>query len=361
MRVQLLKIICCMLLASYWIGTGCSDPPQYEAIQEHTTENKKESVREPDTTEIPNNEPSPERVRDTGAERVKDTSAERVRDAGVEPPREIDREPILPEQTTQKKTLIFPPEGGTKCALNVCIKASAEAVKKKTVTVHVSETTGAPIGSYYPPMDIGPDNWKPAEAVHIIFSTKGLKLPQGASYEQLRVAFVSNGRWEPVFTVYDAQKQEVRGETTHFSIWGLVLAQQSCQTDATCLSNETCTGNQCTPECTQKSDCQSNEICVVGSCTACTATFDICGDKKDNDCDGQVDENCRKCGNCLSRETCGADGLCENGIACGVGKDNCLQNGTCVDIASDAHNCGACGVVCKLTEGCTLGNCTPLP
>ncbi|MCB9602988.1 MAG: hypothetical protein H6722_26735 [Sandaracinus sp.] len=44
---------------------------------------------------------------------------------------------------------------------------------------------------------------------------------------------------------------------------------------------------------------------------------------------------------------------------CGVCGDAACCSGSCVDLASDRSNCGACGNVCLADETCELGACTP--
>ena len=43
---------------------------------------------------------------------------------------------------------------------------------------------------------------------------------------------------------------------------------------------------------------------------------------------------------------------------CPPGLTHC--GGTCVDLNSDPSNCGNCGKVCSIGEGCNLGNCCRL-
>ena len=68
---------------------------------------------------------------------------------------------------------------------------------------------------------------------------------------------------------------------------------------------------------------------------------ETCGDGFDNDCDGLVDEDC--------------DPSCGSGADCGAGSVCCA--GTCVDVASDPANCGACAVVCPAGDSCAAGVC----
>jgi len=44
--------------------------------------------------------------------------------------------------------------------------------------------------------------------------------------------------------------------------------------------------------------------------------------------------------------------------SCAAGLTNC--NGTCVDLQTDANNCGACGTICPAGATCVNGQCTLL-
>jgi hypothetical protein len=63
--------------------------------------------------------------------------------------------------------------------------------------------------------------------------------------------------------------------------------------------------------------------------------------------------NCGTCGlECAYGEVCG-DGLCQS--SCAVGLRYC--NGVCVDTASDPSNCGFCGNPCAGFSACLAGTC----
>ncbi|MCB9642946.1 MAG: hypothetical protein H6728_07700 [Myxococcales bacterium] len=112
---------------------------------------------------------------------------------------------------------------------------------------------------------------------------------------------------------------------------------------------------------------------------------DPCGGG-DEDCDGQVDENCTcegvLCGKetCVSKDTwsdqhCGAcnnacapsqrcqrDPNCKNKDAfcafqCVCKSESTLCNGACVDLQSNTQHCGACGNTCRTGATCESGKC----
>src|SRR5690606_4172985 len=57
---------------------------------------------------------------------------------------------------------------------------------------------------------------------------------------------------------------------------------------------------------------------------------------------------------CLSTEVC-------NEGACGCPEGQLLCEGVCVDLASDATNCGTCGTVCEAGKQCSRGLCLSSP
>lgn len=59
--------------------------------------------------------------------------------------------------------------------------------------------------------------------------------------------------------------------------------------------------------------------------------------------------NCGACGNAC------AGGLCSSGACCAAGQSVC--NGACTSVASDAANCGACGNQCPAGSECAAGQC----
>lgn len=98
------------------------------------------------------------------------------------------------------------------------------------------------------------------------------------------------------------------------------------------------------------------------------ADGEICGDGRDNDCNGRSDD-CLVCGGALIAgdddahcgacfEACRPDEVCFSGdCRCrDPGETSC--GGRCVDIASDARHCGACGNACRIGDECVDGTCS---
>jgi hypothetical protein len=61
---------------------------------------------------------------------------------------------------------------------------------------------------------------------------------------------------------------------------------------------------------------------------------------------------------------CGMPGSTDTSCFCSAGMTACTSPGgslECVDLASDAQNCGVCGTVCGPSEACSNGGCIAVP
>lgn len=311
-----------------------------EAVQDSGPETAPEKNTSEPGQEPTNTEPKPDASEtESGEEAVQDSPP-------VEAPTEKEAPISRPLDTT----------GGRVCYNNICVEATKENMNGKGVTVLFQKPQGTvPKGSVAPPMDVGPDNWKPLGSVFVVF--QNVQVPSGVRPDQLRVAFVYKGAWQFVPTTYDAQKKEWRGETNHFSVWGLVVSGGPC---ALCHDAETCNGGVCqAPQCQNDNDCGSTAYCstnlkVCFKKPPCETKLELCNGIDDN-CSGQADEGCRSCrtsANCEPGQQC-ARGTCVEGCA----PDQKRCNNQCVDIYLDSNNCGACGVVCDTGRQCVEGAC----
>lgn len=124
--------------------------------------------------------------------------------------------------------------------------------------------------------------------------------------------------------------------------------------------------------------------CEAGQCGTlkCRASFFDCDGDVENGCETSTvtDDDCGYCGNtCGAGQRCGWDvrngvqigGLPAPSCLCGPGQTFCqigelqgLPRGYCVDVSSDATNCGACGNRCDAIPGalherhvCDFGKC----
>ena len=97
--------------------------------------------------------------------------------------------------------------------------------------------------------------------------------------------------------------------------------------------------------------CQIGGICCGGACV-----------------DPNTDHaNCGGCGKACSAITVCTGGTCQRKVTlpqptvagatlCGAGQTDC-GGGNCVDLATDAANCGACGNACAAGQVCFGGTC----
>ena len=145
-----------------------------------------------------------------------------------------------------------------------------------------------------------------------------------------------------------------------------------------------------------KGDCKtgSQQCDASGKWGACLGaikpSMELCGNSKDDNCDGKTDEpgclpqcsapkatcngkcidvqtdakNCGKCGKVCSSGTC-SNGQCapycpKGSLRCGPGccqaSHSCCGQ-RCIDTSRDAQNCGKCGHQCQAGELCLKGQC----
>jgi hypothetical protein len=107
--------------------------------------------------------------------------------------------------------------------------------------------------------------------------------------------------------------------------------------------------------CSVDSDCGAGRRCTAGMCvSSCVVMTEQCNGR-DDDCDGSIDEDDPMAPLCASGQACRA-GACVSG-GCPAGTTMCA--GACVNLASDARNCGACGNACPAGQRCATGACVP--
>jgi hypothetical protein len=115
--------------------------------------------------------------------------------------------------------------------------------------------------------------------------------------------------------------------------------REVCQTGCRRAGNPPCPAN-----------CPSGSTCGAGGVCTCHPGLAPCGSR----CvDVQTDaQNCGACGSgCPSGATCsgGACGPCQPGLT--------MCGGACVDTSSDPMNCGACGAPCPSAATCRAATC----
>lgn len=150
---------------------------------------------------------------------------------------------------------------------------------------------------------------------------------------------------------------------------GTVCSGGACK--VVCLGGSTACGAACVDIRDDPSNCggcgarcAAGMVCVNAACAvlgggspppvdsgvACEAGL--------TDCYGScldLQSNAANCGQCGL--PCGSDDLCVAGVCeCPDASVNC--GGTCVDVTQDPNNCGACGAACSALEVCSGGGCT---
>jgi hypothetical protein len=87
-------------------------------------------------------------------------------------------------------------------------------------------------------------------------------------------------------------------------------------------------------------------MCVL----SCTGKTTRCGDQ----CVDLASDaaNCGACGT-----ACPAGQMCRNGVCGGCSRPAEMCNGRCVETMNDPLNCGACGMVCPPSQTCRGGSC----
>ena len=92
--------------------------------------------------------------------------------------------------------------------------------------------------------------------------------------------------------------------------------------------------------------CNGTMTCAAGSSDCSGACLNLQSDAN----------NCGACGFvCPSGRSCSA-GSCN--LLCASGQTNC--SGACLNLQSDPNNCGACGLVCPSGRSCSAGSCNLL-
>ncbi len=152
----------------------------------------------------------------------------------------------------------------------------------------------------------------------------------------------------------------------------------NCET--VCKDDETCTEGSCVKGCADglklvdnicvnpqidsehcgdsNTNCGDNGYCSEGKCECSSGYYDCDGKpgcESDIKCDAVVctsEQKTCSAGNCCeAEESCCFDGCCEAGTTC------CGKN-ACVDVQTDAKNCGKCGNQCPEYYVCVDGTCS---
>ncbi len=142
-------------------------------------------------------------------------------------------------------------------------------------------------------------------------------------------------------------------------------AANGCETNTnTSVTNCGACGRACTAGPNQTA------ACTTGACRlTCNTGFGDCDGNAANGCETNLNTTANNCGRCGTTcpapvggtATCAAavcGGTCAAGATiCGAAPGN---PGRCVDLQSDATNCGMCGQACPGGQSCVMGTCRML-
>ncbi len=147
----------------------------------------------------------------------------------------------------------------------------------------------------------------------------------------------------------------------------------SCGGGEACTNGLSCCNGGCLDEANDPSNCGGcgnvcqSGLCIGGICqptAGCETTGCALGDACCSNVCVNVESSTAHCGSCTNR--CGAnqtcvDGTCQTETTCNGGPScgalTCCGTQGCVDTNNDTGNCGGCGIMCALSQGCIGGIC----
>lgn len=122
-----------------------------------------------------------------------------------------------------------------------------------------------------------------------------------------------------------------------------------CESQLNTTTNCGACGNPCSPA-------NSTGTCASGTCqiVTCNQGYADCNMNPADGCETHTASDAFNCGGCGIQ--CAATKVCTNS-ACTCRSGETLCSGICVDTSSDHNNCGACGNVCPVGQVCSSGTC----
>ena len=124
--------------------------------------------------------------------------------------------------------------------------------------------------------------------------------------------------------------------------------------DTVCGVDQICRAGVCRDTCPQNSICSGGQTCCNNACVNIQTDFHYCGNCTSG-CDADTADQCvgGAC-QCGAAAACTGGQTCDNGTCgCPAGFTDC--SGNCVDLDSDADNCGECGRACPGSSICRNG------
>ena len=141
-------------------------------------------------------------------------------DAGGRPPG--DAGPLGPDSRVPPEGFVIGPAGGAVSAGTVEISVPEGAVKSE-VTVTVSEGSDHPPGNIGPVFDLDAGGVTFDSPATLTVYLAPSSVPAEYQYEDLDLAFVEGGEWQPLTnSVADADAGTVSASTNHLSTWGVI-------------------------------------------------------------------------------------------------------------------------------------------
>jgi hypothetical protein len=168
------------------------------------------------------------------------------------------------------------PEGGTVSLGSVALELEPGSVPSRTV-VTITPVSDVPEGNVGPAYDFQPEGvtFDPPAVITFAYDES---LLGGRSPEELSVATVVGGAWEPVGAELDVERSEVRATLPHFSVYSLILPPlPPTDGDGDVDGDADADGGSCTVvtcDTPGASECCESGQCFDGSeCMACCSSI----------------------------------------------------------------------------------------
>ncbi len=165
------------------------------------------------------------------------------------------------------------PGGGT-VTLGELTLVVPEGALGKEVDLVVRKVSDHPTGNIGPVFSIEPEGGTAGDFVAFLtevtlsITVPGSALKAGQDYGDLKLAHAQAGAWVPLAgSVADAQKGQVSGQTTHLSVWAVVVAP-ACDGPEDCADGQVCNAGFCASPvgCNVWDMISKDDLATVGQC-----------------------------------------------------------------------------------------------